>query len=113
MRRRRSPAETVRLKRRALTPDTRNILQFTVVRRRGLPDLIPFSSLPTAISMLTKFLAQDAAISRPAPTNGRIYGKTLAEGFDQYGRLLQRIGTTAHPDGLNFMDPRDRSGERW
>ena len=80
-------------------PNTRTLLQFRVIAG-GTPDGVPFS---TWLSDLRAALPIAYAASQPRdldPTGLPVQGKTLNEDFDAYGRLVQRLGTTAQ-SGFN------------
>ncbi len=91
-------------------PDTRNLLQFKVAAAATGKDPLPFTQV---ISGLTKFFAGSA----PAPlkvNRKSLRTLTLNEDFDDRGRLIQMLGTTAQTgitaDGLPYygkayMDP--------
>ena len=80
-------------------PNTRTLLQIRVVAG-GTPDPLPFA---TWLSLLQTALPIAYAASQPAdfPLPGPApLGKTLNEDYDAYGRLIQRLGTTAQ-NGFN------------
>jgi spore coat protein A len=80
-------------------PNTRDILQIRVVAG-GTADPVPYSQW---LADLQAALPLAYAASQPAdldPTGLPVLGKTLNEDFDAYGRLVQRIGTTAQ-NGTN------------
>lgn len=95
-------------------PDTRTLLQFQVTPRQGAPDLIRFRELASALSLLGTYLAPAAFANLSPALAGPVYPKTLNEDYDDYGRLIQRLGTTSSLSynnqrlptyGLNFDDP--------
>jgi spore coat protein A len=83
-------------------PNTRTLLQFRVGALSGTPD-------PASLSILESLAVNrtpSAVLSANVPTDldpkkaVTVRDLTLNEGFDQYGRLIQRLGTNVSP-GLN------------
>jgi spore coat protein A, manganese oxidase len=78
-------------------PNTRTLLQFRVIPRSGPKDQLNFQQTFAALRLGLLPLAQE----RMRPTNATpVRDLTLNEDFDDYGRLIQRLGTTT-PNGLN------------
>lgn len=75
-------------------PDTRTLLQIRVKARNGPVD--PPVSLPPAFDtrqMDPYIVAQAAGVPSAIPPGARVRRLTLSEGFDQYGRLINFLGT--------------------
>lgn len=75
-------------------PDTRTLLQIRVKARTGVAD--PPISLPAAFdtSAQDQFIVTQAqGRATPNPGGVKVRRLTLNEGFDQYGRLMQFLGT--------------------
>jgi spore coat protein A len=75
-------------------PNTRTLLQIRVKARSGAPDA-PIN-LPSTLDTGSRdaFIAtQVAGIPTPNPPGARVRRLTLSESFDQYGRLIQFLGT--------------------
>ena len=81
-------------------PNTRTLMQFRMVPLSGSPD--PYNFAET-LSLLNTALPIAYAASQPpdlSPSGLTPLGKTLNEDFDDYGRLLQTVGTTTQ-NGTN------------
>lgn len=75
-------------------PDTRTLLQIRVKARSGAMD--PAIQLPAAFdaSQLDPFItSQVPGVPTPNPRGATVRRLTLNEAFDQYGRLIQFLGT--------------------
>jgi spore coat protein A len=78
-------------------PNTRTLMQFRVVERQGAPDPLNFQATFRALkSALALVEGERLPVSRAV----RVRDLTLNEDYDDYGRLLQRLGTTTQ-NGLN------------
>ncbi len=98
-------------------PNTRTMMQFQVVARQGAADPFTFASTLSALQLSTGLpkAYADSHIPYGEPdldpsAPGVLFEvKTLNEDFDEYGRLIQRLGTgTKHYSdsyGLNYIDP--------
>ena len=95
-------------------PDTRTLMQIVVGPPTGAPDPIDFGSVSSALAALAPHLANAGAPALPRSSAGAVLDKTLNEDFDDYGRLIQRLGTTSSLSannqglptyGLNFEAP--------
>jgi spore coat protein A len=97
-------------------PNTRTLLQFRVVPLVGAPDPSSMSLLESLAVNGTPSSLLSAGI--PADLNPKhpvvVRDLTLNEDFDDYGRLIQRLGTNASPGsnnqglptwGRNYMAP--------
>ncbi|MGZ5556427.1 MAG: multicopper oxidase family protein, partial [Candidatus Aminicenantales bacterium] len=77
-------------------PDTRTLLQIRVKRKAGRAD--PAIRLPASFTPTDPFLVpQTPGMPTPIPAGVPTRYLTLNEGFDQYGRLIQTLGTTEAP----------------
>jgi len=96
-------------------PNTRTLMQIRVVKLTGSPDSLTFE---TTLDALNDALPQAYRDSHqpfgefdlnPNAPGVKHETKTLNEDFDEYGRLLQRVGTDQplYRDsyGRNYMDP--------
>lgn len=75
-------------------PDTRTLLQIRVTARNGAAD--PPVRLPARLGTGAQepfIAAQVAGIPTPTPPGVNVRHLTLNEAFDQYGRLIQFLGT--------------------
>lgn len=75
-------------------PNTRTLLQIRVKARSGAADA-PIR-LPATLNTGTQepfIVPQVAGVPTPNPPGVRVRRLTLSEGFDQYGRLIQFLGT--------------------
>jgi spore coat protein A, manganese oxidase len=71
-------------------PNSRTLLQIVV---QGTPVNDPIS-LPASIPLVDKFLvAQKPGVATAIPGGATVRYLTLNEGFDEYGRLIQYLGT--------------------
>jgi len=98
-------------------PNSRTLLQFRVVPLVGRPDPLDFASTLAALETALPIAfntSQSALLSNALGLYVAGSGKTLNEDFDDYGRLIQRIGTTDQNGfnnqglatwGRGFMDP--------
>jgi spore coat protein A, manganese oxidase len=95
-------------------PNTRTLLQLRVVPRVGARDPVSLDFLP-ALARSGASAAVLPALARLDPSRcARVRNLTLNEGFDEAGRLIQKLGT-ADQNGLdsqglptwgrNYMDP--------
>ena len=95
-------------------PNTRTLLQIRVKARSGAAD--PPITLPRAFDTRYQepFIAEQAAgVPAPIPAGARVRRLTLSEGFDQYGRLINLLGTDQAVSvdkksatfGRNYSDP--------
>jgi spore coat protein A, manganese oxidase len=76
----------------AFGPDTRGVLQIRVVDD-GIKDSVSYESwLPAAANALAQ--AWNQGDNLLDTTGATVVKRTLNEDFDQYGRLIQRLGTT-------------------
>ena len=93
-------------------PDTRNLLQFVVKERTGPAD-------PPIMGLLEK-IARGNTVNTVLPgipaldpkSCAQVRNLTLNENFDEFGRLIQFLGTSEAPDpanpkafGRTYMDP--------
>jgi len=79
-------------------PNTRTLLQFRVKPRIGAQN--PSISLPANFTPTDPFiLSQTPGVPTPIPNGVNVRRLTLNEGFDEYGRLTQFLGTD-QPTGL-------------
>lgn len=81
-------------------PNTRTMLQIKVGPRVGPAD--PGITLPAALANpgdLPFHVPQKPGIPTPVPAGVRVRRLTLNEGFDAYGRLIQRLGTDVPTGG--------------
>jgi len=81
-------------------PNTRTLMQIRVTALSGSPDPYDFA---TTLRLLNGALPIAYANQQPRdldPTGLAPLGKTLNEDFDNYGRLIQRLGTTVQ-NGYN------------
>ena len=90
-------------------PDTRTLLQIRVTKRVGKAD--PAIRLPGSFTPTDPFLVrQQPGVPTPIPAGVTTRHLTLNEGFDEFGRLLQMLGTTDAPGmagggfGRAYMD---------
>jgi len=93
-------------------PNTRTLLQIKVVARKGAYD--PPITLPYLFHPTDPFLVQQVpGIPHPIPTGVPVRYLTMSEDHDEYGRLIQRMGTdvSIYKDnegiptfGRNYMD---------
>jgi spore coat protein A, manganese oxidase len=75
-------------------PNTRTLLQFRVKPLVGAQN--PSISLPGTFTPTDPFiLSQTPGVPTPIPSGVPVRRLTLNEGFDQYGRLIQYLGTDA------------------
>ncbi len=77
-------------------PNTRTLLQIRVKARVGganAPITLPATLTPTDPFAIP----QTPGVPTPNPTGVRVRRLTLNEGFDEYGRLIQVLGTDAAP----------------
>jgi spore coat protein A, manganese oxidase len=82
-------------------PNTRTLMQFRVVPLSGSPDPYDFAA---SLCLLNRALPIAYANQQPRDLDatGLVpLGKTLNEDFDNYGRLIQRLGTTDQSDTNN------------
>ena len=73
-------------------PNTRTLMQFRVKARSGPTDppiILPAKFTPTDPFLVT----QIPGVARKVPTGIPVRRVTLNEGFDDYGRLIQMLGT--------------------
>lgn len=90
-------------------PNTRTLLQIRVKARSGAID--PAISLPAAFTPTDPFMVpQTPGLPTPVPTGVPIRRLTLNETFDEFGRLIQFLGTdqieSGRPDfGRPYLDP--------
>ncbi len=96
-------------------PNTRTLMQFRVVALAGAKDPLDFAATLTALKdgLPAAYQASHVPFGEPdldpnAP--GVIFeNKTLNEDFDEFGRLIQRVGTDtatySGTYGLNYSDP--------
>ena len=87
-------------------PDTRTLMQFRVVRRTGSADPFNFQKTLLALKIALAPLAFDRLL--PAFAN-HVRDLTLNEDFDDFGRLIQKLGTNVQLPassgfGRNYMD---------
>ena len=82
-------------------PNSRTLMQFQVVARTGLADP-PAMSVMDNVALGTMSMAFNplAAVSKLSTAGATIRNLTLNEDFDEYGRLIQRVGTTVQ-NGVN------------
>jgi spore coat protein A len=79
-------------------PNTRTLLQFRVKPLNGAQN--PSISLPANFTPTDPFiLSQTSGVPTPIPNGVNVRRLTLNEGFDEYGRLTQFLGTD-QPTGL-------------
>jgi len=79
-------------------PNTRTLLQFRVKPLNGAQN--PSISLPANFTPTDPFiLSQIPGVPTPIPNYANVRRLTLNEGFDDYGRLIQFLGTD-QPTGL-------------
>lgn len=74
------------------SPNTRTLLQITVVAATGAADpalTLPGSFFPTDAFLIT----QTPGVPFPVSPGAKVRRLTLNESFDQYGRLIQFLGT--------------------
>jgi spore coat protein A len=85
-------------------PDTRTLLQIKVKARIGPADA-PIS-LPSSLTPTDQFLVnQMPFLPTPAPAGARVRWLTLNETNDEYGRLIQYLGTDepVNPGAANLL----------
>jgi spore coat protein A, manganese oxidase len=85
------------------SPDTRTIMQFQVALTGSDPTELGFAETVAALQNAATGLPYVFQQSQPAPldpTGKFVRQLTLNEGFDNWGRLIQRLGTTVS-QGLN------------
>jgi spore coat protein A len=88
-------------------PNTRTLLQIKVVKCKGAPD--PSITLPPVLHPTDPFLVRQVP-GKPThfPADVQVRYLTMNEDFDEYGRLLQRMGTdqSIYPGtfGRAYMD---------
>jgi len=96
-------------------PNTRTLMQFRVVPLKGARDPYTFASTLSALGHggLKEAYEQSHLPFNEPDLNPRTRGvlfenKTLNEDFDEYGRLIQRVGTDQHlysdSFGRNYID---------
>jgi spore coat protein A len=95
-------------------PNTRTLLQFRVVRLKGAPDAWNFHStfnvLASPGGLPQAYHDSHVPFGEPDlnPRGIQREAKTLNEDFDEYGRLIQRVGTGdklyADSFGRNYID---------
>jgi len=79
---------------RGFGPNTRTLLQIRVNKRKGAADA-PIA-LPSTLTPSDPFaLSQTPGVPTPNPAGVSVRRVTLNEGFDDYGRLIQVLGTDA------------------
>lgn len=84
-------------------PNTRTMMQIRVVPLTGTEDPYDFNETLDLLNAALPIAFKD---SQPAPLSNNVgefvqgVGKTLNEDFDEYGRLIQRLGTITQ-NGLN------------
>jgi len=87
-------------------PNTRTLMRIEVTATTptyGKP-------LPALVGELRVALAEMAAAQISVPNGCRVRDLTLNEDFDEFGRLIQKLGTNVKPDGSpdfgrGYMDP--------
>jgi spore coat protein A, manganese oxidase len=73
-------------------PDTRTLLQIRIAAPGSTVD--PALTLPDRFALTEPFLIeQKAGLPLPVPNGVKVRRLTLSEDFDQYGRLIQFLGT--------------------
>ncbi len=95
-------------------PNTRTLLQFRVVPLTGTKDPLDFAATYSALvaglpgAYIASHVPFGEADLDPTAPGVLFENKTLNEDFDEYGRLIQRVGTDAHlysdSYGRNYMD---------
>jgi spore coat protein A, manganese oxidase len=86
---------------RGFGPNTRTLLQIRVKARKGPAD--PPISLPGRITPTDPFvIAQVAGVPTPNPDGVYVRRLTLNESFDEFGRLIQFLGTDEPVNGMDF-----------
>ena len=92
-------------------PNTRQIMRFTVNPATG-PDDPPLALPVDFLTGIDAPLAPWSAAPLPPPPGVPVRILTLNEDYDSWGRLVQRLGTSAQPAkgggnsyGRNYMDP--------
>jgi spore coat protein A len=85
-----------------LGPDTRTLLQFRVVALSGPKDPASMDLLASLAANKTpsNILSADVPVDLDPKSAAKVRDLTLNEDFDEFGRLIQRLGTTVQ-NGLN------------
>jgi spore coat protein A, manganese oxidase len=96
-------------------PNTRTLLQFRVTPLVGAPDPASMSLLESlAVNQTPSTILSTDIAANLSLKNAKVRDLTLNEDFDEYGRLMQRLGTGASPGlnnqglptwGRNYTDP--------
>ena len=79
-------------------PNTRTLMQFRVVERQGAPDPLNFQATFRALKSALALVEWEERLHVSSAV--RVRNLTLNEDYDDYGRLIQRLGTTTQ-NGLN------------